>query len=194
MGTLAQSWSIVAACAAAYAAGGCSGLSDREGPMDGFSWVIAGELAGMPRPGGQRPLEQDLDFIAGEGIDLLVSLTERPPDPSLLDDRGIALLHLPVDDFSAPRLEQLRLFVARAAEAIGRGEQVGVHCGAGKGRTGTFLAALLVSRGTDPVEAIAEIRRLRPGSIETPEQEQAVMDYYRYWLKAHRTAEGTSRR
>ena len=54
---------------------------------------------------------------------------------------------------------------------------VGVHCGAGMGRTGTFLAAYLVSQGMTAHDAIAEVRRLRPGSIETPAQERAVAQY-----------------
>ena len=52
-----------------------------------------------------------------------------------------------------------------------------VHCGAGLGRAGTLLAAYLVSQGCDAEEAMARVRRARPGSIETIEQEQAVREY-----------------
>jgi atypical dual specificity phosphatase len=55
---------------------------------------------------------------------------------------------------------------------------VTVHCGAGKGRSGTFLAVFLVWRGMDPDEAVSEIRRLRPGSIETEAQLQSVHDFH----------------
>ena len=43
-----------------------------------------------------------------------------------------------------------------------------VHCGAGLGRTGTVVAAFLAAQGMPPEEAIREVRRLRPGSLETP--------------------------
>ncbi|HCA46062.1 MAG TPA: protein-tyrosine-phosphatase, partial [Armatimonadetes bacterium] len=49
-----------------------------------------------------------------------------------------------------------------------------VHCMAGLGRTGTMIACYLVSQGMPAEEAIAEVRRARPGSIQTEQQEQAV--------------------
>ncbi|NXE99850.1 DUS23 phosphatase, partial [Menura novaehollandiae] len=48
----------------------------------------------------------------------------------------------------------------------------------GHGRTGTLLACYLCKeRHLAGGDAIREIRRLRPGSIETPEQEQAVIRF-----------------
>ena len=55
-----------------------------------------------------------------------------------------------------------------------RGCAVGVHCMAGRGRTGTMIACYLVSQGMSAEDAIAEVRRARPGSIQTEAQEQAV--------------------
>ncbi|NXE30961.1 DUS23 phosphatase, partial [Ardeotis kori] len=50
----------------------------------------------------------------------------------------------------------------------------------GHGRTGTMLACYLAkAREMSGGDAIREIRRLRPGSIETQEQEQAVMRFCR---------------
>jgi atypical dual specificity phosphatase len=42
-----------------------------------------------------------------------------------------------------------------------------------------MLAAYLVSQGRDALDAIAEVRSRRPGSIETEEQEDAVIAYER---------------
>lgn len=56
---------------------------------------------------------------------------------------------------------------------------VAVHCMHGHGRTGTMLACYLVkSRKMSGGDAIAEIRRIRPGSIETHEQEKAVVQFF----------------
>ncbi len=150
---------------------------DKPAPMKGFSWVEGDQVAGLPRPGAARPLEQDLAFLRGQGVDLLVSLTETPVAADALAGYGIAALHIPVADFHAPTLDQLDQYVRAVEEWTAAGRQVGTHCGAGKGRTGTFLAARFVARGMDAEAAIAEIRRLRPGSIETAAQEQAVRDY-----------------
>ncbi|KAF1465204.1 Dual specificity protein phosphatase 23, partial [Megadyptes antipodes antipodes] len=48
----------------------------------------------------------------------------------------------------------------------------------GHGRTGTMLACYLAKvQKMSGGDAIREIRRLRPGSIETWEQEQAVIQF-----------------
>ena len=56
---------------------------------------------------------------------------------------------------------------------------MGIHCGAGLGRTGTLLACYFVSKGMTAKNAVARVRRLRPGSIETAEQERAVEEFER---------------
>ncbi len=145
-----------------------------------FSWVVPDKLAGMAQPGSSNPLDQDLATLQGHGIRLLVSLTETPTSPDAAAGYDIAVLHLPVIDFTAPTMEQLHTFVVQADASIEASLPVGVHCAAGKGRTGTFLAAWFVFKGMTADEAIEEVRRLRPGSIETEEQEQAVRDFAVY--------------
>ncbi|NWR53705.1 DUS23 phosphatase, partial [Regulus satrapa] len=73
---------------------------------------------------------------------------------------------------------QILSFLQIVEEANGRGEAVAVHCMLGHGRTGTLLACYLCKeRHLAGSDAIQEIRRLRPGSIETAEQEQAVIRF-----------------
>ncbi|VFV42042.1 dual specificity protein [Lynx pardinus] len=80
---------------------------------------------------------------------------------------------LPDFDVTSPAPESLSQGPEPACEAVG------VHCALGFGRTGTMLACYLVKeRGLAAGDAIAEIRRLRPGSIETYEQEKAVFQFY----------------
>jgi len=145
--------------------------------MDGFSWVVEGELAVMPLPGRHRDLAEDAEFLRSEGVGTLVSLTEAPPDAEVLAASEIAQVHIPVRDFTAPALEQMIEFVDVVRASVARGEPVGVHCTAGLGRSGTMAAAYLVAEGASAPEAIATVRRLRPGSIETVAQEEAVSRY-----------------
>ncbi|XP_076215919.1 dual specificity protein phosphatase 23 isoform X1 [Aptenodytes patagonicus] len=138
-----------------------------------FSWVAEGRLAGlaMPRePGHYR-------FLLGQGVRHLVSLSERaPPHHSCCP--AIRLHRLRVPDFSPPTPGQIQSFLQLVEEATARGEAVAVHCMLGHGRTGTMLACYLAkAQKMSGGDAIREIRRLRPGSIETWEQEQAVIQF-----------------
>ena len=146
-------------------------------PLSGFSWVIEDQLAGMPLVGQYQSLEADLAWIADQGVDLLVSLTEEASDPDRVTAAGMDPMHLPIEDFTPPEPEQIDEFVAEVDRRLQAGEQVGVHCHGGLGRTGTLLATWFVWEGMTGDEAIAHVRDLRPGSIETEEQEDAVRTY-----------------
>ncbi len=143
-------------------------------PSEGFSWVVPGELAAMPLPGRNRPLDQDAAFLEQEGITVLVSLTDERPDGEILASNAIRQEHFPVEDYTPPTLQQMIEFTALVEASAAAGDPVGVHCTAGLGRSGTMAAAYLVSKGATADEAIATLRELRPGSVETPEQEEAV--------------------
>ena len=73
------------------------------------------------------------------------------------------------------------LFIQEQIETEQR--PVVVTCYAGIGRTGTVLACYLVHQGEPPKDAVSKIRDLRPGSIQTPQQEEAVYQYTT-WLKS----------
>lgn len=143
----------------------------------GFSWIVPGELAAMPLPGRVRPLDQDAAFLEQESIGVLVSLTEEPPDPETLASHSIAQEHLPIQDYAPPTQEQMTEFVTLVEDSVAAGTPVGVHCTAGLGRSGTMSAAYLVATGSSADEAITIIRELRPGSIETKAQEDAIRHF-----------------
>ena len=83
----------------------------------------------------------------------------------------------PVPDFAAPTMEQTRRMVSFIDEQTAAGKPVAVSCYAGVGRTGTVLACYLVHRGAAPEDAVRRVRELRPGSIQTRGQEEAVHQY-----------------
>ena len=135
-----------------------------------FSFVVEGVLAGLARPCGD-----EVAALPELGIKGLVTLTETALTRDAVDRGGLEYLHLPVRDFAAPSMEMVEAFVEFVRRVrTERGGAVAVHCGSGMGRTGTMLACFLVSEGRGAAEAIAEVRRARPGSIETDGQERTV--------------------
>jgi atypical dual specificity phosphatase len=137
-----------------------------------FSWLIEGEIAGMAKPASTV---SDFEFLKDNNIDAIVSLSEFPLDENLVEEFGFEVKHIPVRDFESPRMEQVEDFLKFAKEIRTDGKKLVVHCDAGAGRTGTMLACYLVSKGYDAAKAIEEVRRKRPGSIETPGQEEIVV-------------------
>jgi atypical dual specificity phosphatase len=56
-----------------------------------------------------------------------------------------------------------------------------IHCAAGRGRTGTVLAAyILREENLTADDAIKQIRSIRPGSIQSDQQEIALVMYEKY--------------
>jgi atypical dual specificity phosphatase len=146
-------------------------------PPPRFSWIVPGQLAALAQP----EAVEDLLWLRREGVEVLISLTEVPPPRAWINEAGLMLVHVPVEDMTAPTLEQLEQVVETIRKANAAGLGVAVHCTAGLGRTGTALAAYLVSQGDAPQDAIATIRSQRPGSIETAEQEQVIAEFARHW-------------
>ena len=139
-------------------------------PPPGFTWVDKPHLAALALPESA----EDLGWLRRNGVDVIISLTENPVARHWVNEAGLMVVNVPVPDMEPPTDRQLDhlLDTIRKANAAKMG--VAVHCGAGLGRTGTVLAAYLVTRGMSPREAIAKVRELRPGSVETAEQEWAV--------------------
>jgi atypical dual specificity phosphatase len=142
-------------------------------PPAGFSWIDRPHLAASARPDGP----EELAWLRQQGVQILLSLTEYPVRRDWVNDAGLMVMHVPVVDMEAPTQEQLDRCVSALNRARVQNMGVVVHCTAGLGRTGTVLAAYLVAQGFTPRAAIARVRELRPGSIETEDQVQAVEEF-----------------
>jgi len=149
-----------------------------EGPGR-FGWILLDELSGSARPGRFGPLEEDLAFLRSKGIGVIISLLETTLNLEKYREEGFETHHFPVEDFTAPELEQIAAACAVLDEATTMGKKILVHCNAGIGRTGTLLAAYLLHRGVTADEAIRRVRRERPLSLETSEQVDMIHRYYR---------------
>jgi len=169
-------------------------LAYPEGPGRIGLAICPGKCSPGARAGGwQRDLGQDLDLIRDWPASTVVTLIEehefnlfqvrRLPDE--VRARGMAWVHLPIIDCSAPDkrfLEAWREEGPRLHQRLAAGENVLIHCMGGLGRTGTVAAQLLIETGIDAMEAIRRVRAARPYSIESRGQEEYL----------HRLAEQSS--
>ena len=136
----------------------------------GFSWVDKPLLAALARP--MTP--DDFTWLRAQGIEVLVSLTEERPRRDWVENAGLLAFHEPLEDMEAPAQDQLDRVISALLRATESNMPAAVHCEAGLGRTGVVLAAYFVAKGWTAQNAIGHVRRLRPGSIETDDQAEAV--------------------
>jgi atypical dual specificity phosphatase len=145
-----------------------------------FSWVIEGKLAGSGMP---MNYSQFL-WVMTHGVKAIVTVREVPLPSKWFsngDGDDIDYFHLRVDDYGAPSLEEIDDIIDYIQQQISKKKPVMVHCAAGRGRTGTILAAYLIKKeNLTANQAIKKIRSMRPGSIQSDRQEMALYVYEQY--------------
>ena len=133
--------------------------------------------------------EDVFTLLYGIGIRAILNLSEAPLHYEAPNTIGMLTRHIPIFDFTAPTLQQVKQAVTIISSCLDRNMPVAVHCVAGLGRTGTILACYLVAMEMPANNAIVIIREWRPGSIEGPEQEAVVYEYERF-INTHEDLHG----
>ena len=135
-----------------------------------FGWVIPNVLAGSMGP----LLAEELEYLKDRGVKAIVRMERRT-----ISGEAVGLIDLAefVPDFSPPTPAQMDRIIEFIDEQTEQGSPVAVSCRAGVGRTGTVLACYLIHRGHTAEEALQRVRGLRPGSVESPLQQEFVFRY-----------------
>lgn len=160
-----------------------------------FSWIIRDKLAGS----GMPMTYSQFRWVIARGIRAIVTVREVPLPVDWLSNfyngsnnyatvTNIDILHVRVEDYGAPSLEELDNTIDYIKRHIEKENPVMVHCAAGKGRTGTVLAAYLLKeqKNLHADEAISNIRKLRPGSVQSENQQKCVEAYEHYLTRYKR--------
>jgi ADP-ribosyl-[dinitrogen reductase] hydrolase len=135
----------------------------------------------------QRDLVQDLIRLRDHHkVDTVVTLLERDEMArygiaNLLQEArrlGLRTRHYPIPDRGVPdsTVALVKLVSGIIAE-IRQGRHVVVHCLGGVGRAGTVACCVLVALGCPADEALARVRAIRIGAVETAGQEKFVRTF-----------------
>ena len=142
--------------------------------------IDGGRLAGLPGP---AYMEWDVPRLRKMGFSVVVSLECARLNTFEIEDAGFEHRKICVEDFTSPTFDQIDEFVDYVRSKLGEGKKILVHCYAGRGRTGTMLAAYLMHQGMTAEAAIREIRERAHRAYGTlvgviePEQEETLRQY-----------------
>ena len=135
----------------------------------------------------KRNLRDDLRDLMAWGASAVLTLVEdyefaRLGVPEFATEiRRTRLLwyHMAIPDMSAPGTafdDAWSRYGVRVFGSLRDGERLVVHCAGGLGRSGMVAAKLLVALGAPANQAIATVRQVRPGAIETDGQVEYVLN------------------
>ncbi len=133
-----------------------------------------------------RDLGLDVKAIADCGAAAVLTLVEDHELTTLkvaglggeVERHHMDWVHAPIPDVSTPDAAfetAWRETGEGLRDSLRAGFDIVVHCKGGLGRAGMIAARLMVELGVPPDRAIVEVRKVRPGAIETAAQEQHVL-------------------
>ncbi|KFY40018.1 hypothetical protein V494_03711 [Pseudogymnoascus sp. VKM F-4513 (FW-928)] len=149
-----------------------------------FRWLVPFKIAVMSTPRNGRDIKTlSSDII---GIKTVLTLTEEEPlDQSWFNTR-IKNVFLPIRNYYPPSIEQMDIAMRILTDE--ESLPVLIHCGGGKGRAGSVAACYMAACGfgkpdlkpddwqpaMSAQDSISKLRAIRPGSIETEQQEAFI--------------------
>jgi len=139
-----------------------------------------GRLVIAARPRGKDWLEDEANAWRRAGIDVVVSLLEKPEAAQLdlleedkaVEKSGIRFFSFPIPDRGVPASTRDAVsLITSITGALQQGRNVAVHCRQGIGRSGFIAAGVLMNSGMNPEEAIQVVSSARGAAVpETSEQ------------------------
>lgn len=149
----------------------------------------AGNLAILGRPRGGDWLTDEVEGWRDAGVQVVVSLLSEDEELELglsnerrlVDAGGLSFISFPINDYDVPSSEAaLRRLVNDLAQLLDQGQNVGIHCRAGVGRSSVVAACLFVNHGESAEISFARISTARGLAVpDTVAQREWVGDFAR---------------
>ena len=146
-----------------------------------------GRLAILARPRGADWLEDEVEAWKEIGVDTVVSLLTRSEEvelslteeSDLVRRSGLTFINFPIPDYSVPRSQgATRQIVDELGNQLSLGNNVGIHCRQGIGRSSLVAACILVAVGESSGNAFKQIESARGVSVpDTTEQKKWVASF-----------------
>ena len=119
-------------------------------------WVIPGKLLGVRKP----DTEAEVSYLKSIGVGGIITLLDDEENHKLYEVTDTDFLWTPMKGGTAPDVEQVKEASEFISDINSKGKAVAIHCNNGRKRTGTMLAAQLVSQGMNGDQAISKIQEL----------------------------------
>ncbi|MCQ0093895.1 protein-tyrosine phosphatase family protein [Roseovarius sp. M141] len=143
--------------------------------------VLRGILAIAPMPGSGGEYAADLEHLKDWQPAMVVTMTTSAEmvaagagnlgqDVAFLGSRWA---HVATPDYGVPDADAMHNWDRAepiALSALRGGGRVLIHCKGGCGRSGMAALRLMIAAGDAPDAALARLRALRPGAVETSAQ------------------------
>ncbi len=125
-----------------------------------------------------QPDFEDVLSLKSRGVGTIINLREEATESEFFAKQcGMQYLYLPVVDWELPSASQVATFLRFLEQ--GEDLPVLIHCAAGVGRTGTFVACYRIAQGMDIEEALRRTNGESPlsGVVMNPLQQNFVRTF-----------------
>jgi protein tyrosine/serine phosphatase len=149
----------------------------------------AGKLAILARPRGGDWLTDEVEGWREADVQVIVSLLseEETRELGLADEaqvveaNGLNFISFTINDYDVPSSEgAVRQLVNHLEELLAQGQNVGIHCRAGVGRSSLVAACLFVDQGEDTEISFQRIGTARGLTVpDTVAQREWVSEFAR---------------
>ena len=156
----------------------------------------AGRLAILARPRGNDWLNDEILGWCDAGVQVVVSLLGADEEcelglaeeATMAEASNLRFISFPIEDYGVPSSEDaLHQLVKEVEQLLDQGQNVGIHCRAGIGRSSLVAACLLVSGGQAVEASFEQIQKARGVPVpDTVSQRTWVADFAHTSLSASR--------